>query len=77
MPRILQSSLVVFSGGKLEIRKGQDIVIDAFRKLLQYVLMLFLLPPGVMIVLPWRVSLRLPTLKMYQSVGALRKFLNG
>ena len=27
MPRVLNRSLVVFSGGKLEIRKGQDIVI--------------------------------------------------
>ena len=34
VPRILQSSLIVFSGGKLEIRKGRDIVIDAFKLLL-------------------------------------------
>lgn len=34
VPRLLNRSLVVFSGGKLEARKGQDIVIAAFRKLL-------------------------------------------
>ena len=35
VPRLLHASLIVFSGGKLEIRKGQDIVIQAFRKLLE------------------------------------------
>ena len=34
VPRLLHADLVVFSGGKLEIRKGQDIVIQAFKKLL-------------------------------------------
>tara|TARA_B100000674_G_C37769046_1_gene881608 strand:+ start:22 stop:1029 length:1008 start_codon:yes stop_codon:yes gene_type:complete len=34
VPRLLKRSLVIFSGGKLENRKGQDIVIAAFRKLL-------------------------------------------
>ena len=36
VPRLLQRSLVIFSGGKLEHRKGQDIVIDAFRRLLRH-----------------------------------------
>ena len=35
VPRLLNRSLVIFSGGKLEYRKGQDIVISAFRKLLR------------------------------------------
>ena len=35
VPRLLKRSLVIFSGGKLENRKGQDIVIAAFRRLLQ------------------------------------------
>ena len=35
VPRFLKRSLVVFSGGKLENRKGQDIVIAAFRLLLR------------------------------------------
>ena len=34
VPRLLKRSLVIFSGGKLENRKGQDIVIAAFRRLL-------------------------------------------
>ena len=34
VPRFLKRSLVIFSGGKLENRKGQDIVIAAFRRLL-------------------------------------------
>ena len=34
VPRLIHASLVVFSGGKLEIRKGQDVVIQAFKKLL-------------------------------------------
>lgn len=34
VPRLLPASFVVFSGGKLEIRKGQDIVIQAFKRLL-------------------------------------------
>ena len=34
VPRLLNASLIIFSGGKLEIRKGQDILIQAFRKLL-------------------------------------------
>ena len=34
-PRVLQSPFIVFSGGKLEIRKGQDIVIAAFREFLK------------------------------------------
>jgi len=36
VPRLLQRSLVIFSGGKLEIRKGQDVVIAAFRSLLRH-----------------------------------------
>lgn len=36
VPRLLQRSLVIFSGGKLEVRKGQDVVIAAFRRLLQH-----------------------------------------
>tara|TARA_Y100001933_G_scaffold261168_1_gene315138 strand:+ start:477 stop:1685 length:1209 start_codon:yes stop_codon:yes gene_type:complete len=35
VPRLLKRSLVIFSGGKLENRKGQDIVIAAFRSLLR------------------------------------------
>ena len=35
VPRLLKRSLIVFSGGKLENRKGQDIVIAAFRLLLR------------------------------------------
>ena len=35
VPRLLNKSLVIFSGGKLEIRKGQDILIEAFRKLIE------------------------------------------
>ena len=35
VPRFLKRSLVIFSGGKLENRKGQDIVIAAFRLLLR------------------------------------------
>ena len=34
VPRILHASIIIFSGGKLEFRKGQDIVVDAFKKLL-------------------------------------------
>ena len=36
VPRLVKRSLVIFSGGKLEHRKGQDIVIAAFRQLLQH-----------------------------------------
>jgi glycosyltransferase involved in cell wall biosynthesis len=32
VPQLLQRSLVIFSGGKLEGRKGQDVVIAAFRE---------------------------------------------
>ena len=39
MPRLLKRSLVIFSGGKLENCKGQDIVIAAFRRLLSLTLM--------------------------------------
>jgi len=35
VPRLVQRSLVIFSGGKLEARKGQDIVLAAFRELLR------------------------------------------
>ena len=35
VPLLLKRSLVIFSGGKLENRKGQDIVIAAFRLLLR------------------------------------------
>lgn len=35
VPRLLQPSLVIFSGGKLEARKGQDIVVAAFAELLR------------------------------------------
>ena len=34
VPQLLRRSLIIFSGGKLENRKGQDIVIAAFRRLL-------------------------------------------
>ena len=37
VPRLLEHRpLVIFSGGKLEARKGQDLVIAAFRRLLQH-----------------------------------------
>ena len=36
VPRLFKRSLVIFSGGKLESRKGQDIVIAAFRRLLRH-----------------------------------------
>jgi hypothetical protein len=36
VPRLLHRSLVIFSGGKLEVRKGQDVVIAAFRDLLRH-----------------------------------------
>ena len=37
VPQLLKNrSLVIFAGGKLEFRKGQDIIIAAFRKLLTY-----------------------------------------
>ena len=36
VPQLLRRSLIIFSGGKLENRKGQDIVIAAFRRLLRY-----------------------------------------
>ncbi|TCD58113.1 glycosyltransferase family 4 protein [Synechococcus sp. BS55D] len=32
--RFKQAGLVIFSGGKLEIRKGQDVLVEAFRRLL-------------------------------------------
>ena len=35
VPRLLRRKLVIFSGGKLELRKGQDVVIAAFRRLLR------------------------------------------
>jgi glycosyltransferase involved in cell wall biosynthesis len=34
VPRLLRSSFVLFAGGKLEARKGQDVVIAAFKRLL-------------------------------------------
>lgn len=36
VPKLIKRSLVIFSGGKLEARKGQDVVIAAFRRLLQH-----------------------------------------
>jgi glycosyltransferase involved in cell wall biosynthesis len=35
VPRLIRNSFVVFAGGKLEARKGQDLVIAAFKRLLQ------------------------------------------
>ena len=46
MPRLLKRSLVIFSGGKLENRKGQDIVIAAFRRLLRYL-------PDALLIAAW------------------------
>ena len=46
VPRLLHADLVVFSGGKLEIRKGQDIVIHAFKQLLSVC-------PGALLVASW------------------------
>ena len=46
VPRLLHADFVVFSGGKLEIRKGQDIVIKAFKKLLTVC-------PGALLVASW------------------------
>lgn len=34
-PRLLHRSLVIFAGGKLEIRKGQDVVIEAFKRFIK------------------------------------------
>jgi glycosyltransferase involved in cell wall biosynthesis len=34
IPRLLRSSFVVFAGGKLEARKGQDVVVAAFKRFL-------------------------------------------
>ena len=42
----MQTSLVIFSGGKLEIRKGQDILIEAFRQLL-------LVCPDALLIAAW------------------------
>ena len=36
VPQLLKRSLIIFSGGKLENRKGQDIVISAFRRFLRH-----------------------------------------
>ena len=44
--RLLHSSLIIFSGGKLEIRKGQDILIEAFKKLL-------LVCPDALLIASW------------------------
>ena len=46
VPRILRASIIIFSGGKLEIRKGQDIVIQAFKKLL-------LVCPDALLIASW------------------------
>ena len=46
VPRLLKRSLVIFSGGKLENRKGQDIVIAAFRRLLRHY-------PDAMLIAAW------------------------
>ena len=46
VPRLLKRSLVIFSGGKLENRKGQDIVIAAFRRLLRYL-------PDALLIAAW------------------------
>lgn len=34
-PKLIKRTLVIYAGGKLEIRKGQDIVIEAFKKLIK------------------------------------------
>ena len=36
VPQLLKRSLIIFSGGKLENRKGQDIVISAFRRFVRH-----------------------------------------
>tara|TARA_B100000674_G_C37977132_1_gene979985 strand:+ start:1115 stop:2323 length:1209 start_codon:yes stop_codon:yes gene_type:complete len=36
VPQLLKRSIIIFSGGKLENRKGQDIVIAAFKNLLRH-----------------------------------------
>ena len=46
VPRVLNKSLVVFSGGKLEIRKGQDIVIQAFKNVLK-------ISPDALLIASW------------------------
>ncbi len=46
VPKLINRSLVIFSGGKLETRKGQDIVIAAFRRLLQ-------LHPDALLIAAW------------------------
>lgn len=37
IPRLFQRPLVVFSGGKLEARKGQDLVLRAFQRVLEQI----------------------------------------
>ena len=44
--RLIKRSLVIFAGGKLEARKGQDIVIEAFRKLIRHY-------PDALLIVAW------------------------
>ena len=36
--RLIKRSIIIYAGGKLEARKGQDIVIQAFKKLIQAII---------------------------------------
>ncbi len=36
LPRLLKSPFVLFAGGKLEARKGQDVVVEAFKRFLPH-----------------------------------------
>ena len=36
VPRLIKKPLIIFAGGKIEARKGQDIVIEAFKKFIRY-----------------------------------------
>ena len=65
--RLIHSSIVIFSGGKLEIRKGQDIVIQAFKKLL-------LVCPDALLIASWcNDSASLSSISMSPYVSSLRK----
>jgi len=46
VPRLIRRPLVIFAGGKLEARKGQDLVIEAFRRLLRTI-------PDAMLIACW------------------------
>ena len=72
VPRILHASIIIFSGGKLEIRKGQDIVIHAFKKLL-------LVCPDALLIASWcndSDSLSTISLSPYVTMAPVEGMLN-